>query len=155
MKLNIVRNKENGIFNVEVKSVTLDTNEQELIKDAVPQKLDIEGDIVKVTIENVVTKVPVTDESGNPVLDGEGNPTYKDVTVPTEKEEVLLRLGSKYKIFPIDIPFSKSFSEVDFGDKTQTIAEAYADTVEKRIEKIMTDLRTKPDTFSKDEEIII
>lgn len=155
MKLNIVRDLEKGIYTVDVKSVVLDEAEKELIKDAETQKLDIAGDIVKTTIENVITKVPIVDSDNKPVLDDNNNHTYNDVAVPTEKEEVLLRLGSKYKVFPTDIPFSRSFSSVEFGEKAQTIAEAYAETIEKRIEKIMTNLRSKPDTFSKDEEIII
>lgn len=155
MKLNIVRDLEKGIYSVDVKSVVLDETEKELIKDAEPQKLDIAGDIVKTTIENIITKVSIVDADNKPVLDANDNPTYNDVTVHTEKEEVLLRLGSKYKVFPFDIPFSRSFSSAEFGDKTQTIAEAYAETIEKRIEKIMTNLRAKPDTFSKDDEIII
>ncbi|MGE7840782.1 hypothetical protein ACQKNX_08315 [Lysinibacillus sp. NPDC093712] len=156
MKLNIVRNLENGIYNVEVKSVTLDTSEQELIKDAVPQKLDIAGDITKTSIINVITKEPIVDELGVPVLDELDQPTFKEITTPTEKVEVLLRLGSKFKTFPIDIPFSRSFSVVDFGEiKAQELAESYADTIQKRIEEIMTKLRAKPDTYSRDEEIII
>lgn len=156
MKLNIVRNLENGIFNVEVKSVVLDTSEQELIKDAIPQKLDIAGDITKTSIVNVTTQEPILDEFGAPVLDDLSQPTFKEVITPTEKVEVLLRLGSKFKTFPLDIPFSRSFSVVDFGEiKAQELAEAYADTVQNRIEDIMTKLRAKPDTYSRDEEIII
>lgn len=141
-------------------SITFEVVEQskefiEAVSDRGLKILNIGGKFTKKVIENVVTKVPIVNESGDPVLDGSGNPTFNEITTPTEREEVLLNIGDSFKYFPKELDkFSRAFTKSQYGEKVEDVANLYEVTLRERIDKLIEELKSDVDNFSGTSEYI-
>ncbi|OME54146.1 hypothetical protein BSK59_16335 [Paenibacillus odorifer] len=62
-------------------------------------------------------------------------------------------LGDSFKYLPTDFPVVRVFTAAQYGEKAETVAKAFADTITERITTAVTALKLKQDSFTGTTEV--
>lgn len=154
MKYRVIKDIKENVYSITFEVVEQSPEFLEAVSDRGQKILNVGGKFTKKVVENVVTKVPIIDESGDPVLDDSGNPSFNEVLTPTEREEVLLNIGDSFKYFPKELPFTKSFSKNQYHENVEDVANLYKITLRERMDKLIDELKSDVDNFSGTSEYI-
>lgn len=148
MKYRVIKDIKENTYSVTFEVVEQSKEFLEAVSDRGQKILNLGGKFSHKVIENVVTKVPIVDESGDAVLDELGNPTFNEIKTPTEREEVLLSIGDSFKYFPKELPFTKAFTKSQYSENVEDVANLYEATLRERIDKLIEELKLDVDNFS-------
>jgi hypothetical protein len=67
----------------------------------------------------------------------------------------LAALGDLFKRVPTDLPITKVFSQAQYGENAEKVANSFARTTSEKIQAAITELKTKQDSFSGTSEVIL
>ncbi|WP_090739450.1 hypothetical protein [Paenibacillus sp. Mc5Re-14] len=62
-------------------------------------------------------------------------------------------IGDSFKYLPTDFPIVRVFTQAQYGDKAQVVANAFADTISERVQTAITALKAKSDSFTGTTEV--
>lgn len=132
MKLQTTKILANSVFSSKFELIERNEFDDALLEDyAGSLSLNISGDIYSITM----------------VDDGTGG----------QKEEytLLLEQGDKFVDFPACLPLERGWSIAQYGSKAETIANAYTESMEKRIIALVEEIKLKGDNFSNVSQYIL